>query len=96
MAFDEATIQKVWEKGHVAPGNDPKEWRKDDCTAWMRHNQHGNRKSKYGWEIDHIDPKGGDSLPNLRPLQWENNVAKSDGRGKCVVVSSGTDNINKG
>ncbi len=53
----------------------------------MKRTEYGNRDSQYGWEIDHINPDGGDGLSNLRPLQWANNVATSDGRLRCVVQS---------
>jgi len=92
MEFDEQTIQKVWEKGVVIANNDPAILRQDVCTAWIRRNEHGNRDSIYGWEIDHINPDGGDELSNLRPLQWKNNVEKSDGKLRCPVKSDGKDN----
>ena len=47
----------------------------------MKFNEHGNRFSKYGWEIDHIDlvaNGGGDDLNNLQPLNWNNNASKGD------------------
>jgi hypothetical protein len=94
MSFSDEKVQKVWEKGHVDSNNDPNVWRKDDCTAWMKRSLYGNRESEYGWEIDHINPNGGDELPNLRPLQWKNNLDKGDGPLKCNVTS---DNVhNKG
>jgi len=83
----EDVVQAVWNKGKVVPGFDPAVRRKDVCEASMNRHDHGNRDSRYGWEIDHIDPKGGDVLSNLRPLQWENNTAKSDGRLRCVVTT---------
>ncbi len=87
-------IQNVWEKGKVVTNNDSSKWRKDECGAWIARNKHGDRDSKYGWEIDHISPGGKDILSNLRPLQWENNVDKSDGRLKCNITSDGTKNVN--
>ncbi|MCF7811491.1 HNH endonuclease [bacterium] len=93
MAWSEETIQKVWEKGKEAPPNDPNVYRKDQCDAWMKRDHYGNRQSQYGWEIDHISPGGTDELHNLRPLQWENNVDKSDGRLKCKVTANGENNI---
>lgn len=93
MAWSEETIQNVWEKGQVVSNNDPGQWRKDECGAWMARNKYGNRNSQYGWEIDHISPGGPDTLDNLRPLQWQNNVDKSDGRLKCNVTASGTQNV---
>jgi hypothetical protein len=88
-------IQKVWEKGEVVSDNVPSEWRKDECGAWIGRHQYGNRNSQYGWEIDHISPEGSDAIGNLRPLQWENNVEKSDGRLKCNVTADGTKNVKK-
>ena len=93
MAWSEEMIQKVWEKGHKVENNDPDEWRKDECDAWIGRKSYGNRNSQYGWEIDHISPGGSDELSNLRPLQWENNTDKSDGRLKCNVKASGEKNV---
>lgn len=94
MTQDEL-IQAVWNKGTTIQNNDPAQWRKDTCGAWIARNQYGNRNSDYGWEIDHINPNGGDAIGNLQPLQWENNVAKSDGRQVCVVTAVGTKNAKK-
>ena len=96
MSFSEYTIQKVWEKGRIVPGNDPNVWRKDQCGAWICRSYYGNRNSQYGWEIDHIRPEsngGGDELSNLRPLQWANNVDRQGGRLMCPVTASGTKNV---
>jgi len=98
MAITEDTIQRVWEKGTIVANNDPKAWRKDQCGAWIGREQYANRGSQYGWEIDHITPEsegGGDELSNLRPLQWENNVATAAGRLTCVVTASGEKNVRK-
>lgn len=38
MAFSNEDIQKVWEKGSVAPNNDTNIWRKDQCNAWIGRN----------------------------------------------------------
>ncbi len=86
-------IRSVWQKGQIVAGYDATEYRKDDCGAWMRFSDYGNRDSWLGWEIDHIDPTGSDNLSNLRPLQWRNNLNKSDGHLKCTVTSAGNRNI---
>ena len=91
----EDIVLQVWKKGQVVTGYDSTKYRKDQCGAWMVYSEYGNRKSCYGWEIDHITPRsngGSDALSNLRPLQWENNMAKSDGRLSCAITSVGDHN----
>jgi len=80
LRFSEQTIETVWRKGRTAPGHSPDLYRQDICGATIKRSEYGNRNSDYGWEIDHINPNGSDDLSNLRPLQWENNVAKNDKR----------------
>lgn len=93
MSYSDEIIQKVWEKARIVPNNDSNKWRKDECGAWIARDEYGNRNSQYGWEIDHISPGGSDSVSNLRPLQWQNNVDKRDGRLKCNITASGTRNV---
>ncbi len=74
-------VKEVWEKGTPAIGYSKDLWRHDKCGAVMKWTDHGNRDSKSGWEIDHINPVsngGSDSIGNLQPLNWENNAKKGD------------------
>jgi hypothetical protein len=90
MSLSKDTIEQVWKKGAAVQSFNPTMWRKDQCGAWISRNEYGNRKSPYGWEIDHITPRsqgGSDHLSNLRPLQWENNVRKQSGRLGCAVTA---------
>ncbi|RDL25101.1 HNH endonuclease signature motif containing protein [Serratia fonticola] len=94
--WTEQDIQDVWEKAEIVSKYDKEKHRKDQCGAWMEREKYGDRNSLYGWEIDHIKTvsKGGtNALSNLRPLQWENNVGRSDGRLKPIVTSEGNKNI---
>lgn len=88
-------ILQVWKKAFSMMNQNPDHVRKDICGARIVFEAYGNRKSKYGWEIDHIIPvsKGGtDDLTNLQPLHWKNNVAKADGKIICKVMVDGISN----
>jgi 5-methylcytosine-specific restriction endonuclease McrA len=79
--WSDQIIKAVWEKGQVIPEYPPEIWRLDKYAALMKWADFGDRKSKYGWEIDHILPvlhNGNDSIENLQPLNWKNNANKAD------------------
>ena len=85
----------TWNKGKIISGYDPNTYRQDECGAWIEFQSYGKRDSNFGWEIDHIisqDHNGSDAPSNLRPLQWENNVAKSNGRLTCKVKARSDSN----
>lgn len=82
------TITYVRNKWKIIPGYNPCLIRQDQCWAFIKFSDYGNRKSKYWWEIDHIWPASlwwTDALSNLRPLQRENNLAKSNWILTCPV-----------
>jgi 5-methylcytosine-specific restriction endonuclease McrA len=83
------TILAVWAKGRTVAGYDPNVFRKDACGAFMEFDKHGDRDEKHGWEIDHIIPAangGSDSLSNLQPLHWKNNMAKGDSSELLCII----------
>ena len=79
-SFSQATIDAVWQKAQVVPGQDQNNFRKDRCSMWIRKASYGTT-GDYGWEIDHAQPvaRGGtDDMSNLQPLHWRNNRGKGD------------------
>tara|TARA_B110000438_G_scaffold150255_1_gene144468 strand:- start:447 stop:848 length:402 start_codon:yes stop_codon:yes gene_type:complete len=95
MPFDEKIIRDVWAKGEVVGSNNPDEYRKDECGAWMYFSHYSNRNSQYGWEIDHIEFKDhatSKDLNNLRPLQWQNYACKGSGELACIVTANKENN----
>lgn len=108
MIVSEALKQRVWEKGRVIDGFNPDMYRKDACGAWIIKDKYGAIDNLYGWQIDHIYPASRLSLQgvseseiwdirNLRPLQCQNNISKSDDYPSytAAVTSEGNKNILK-
>lgn len=81
-AFSHEVRLAVWNKARIIIGVNPSVRRKDRYGAiidWSAYGQRLNGQS--GWEVDHIKPVaagGDDFISNLQPLQWQNNVEKSD------------------
>jgi hypothetical protein len=97
MKFSKETVQKVWEKGTIASNNDPNVYRKDECGAWIKRDQYEvtDEELSYGWTIEGIIPYSNDvnnDISNLKPLQWENNKNKMNGKYRSKVVSDGVSN----
>lgn len=92
-------INLVWRKGTVVEGYDPAKWRQDFAGAWMYYDAYGTI-GNYGWEIDHIRPLslgGEESINNLMPIQWQNNIIKANNypEFKSMVSSDGNKNTRK-
>ena len=87
----------VWEKAGVLENENPNFWRIDPCGACINWYEFGKR-SKYGWNIDHILPraKGGtDVILNFCVMHWKNNQSKADDfpKFKVAVSFNGTENV---
>lgn len=102
----EEQIQEAWNRANVVDGYDKSRYRKDACGAWIIRNKYGDADSLYGWVVDHIVPRSLlrekgisesmiDNSLNLRALQHENNVSKSDDYPSytAVVTSEGAENV---
>jgi hypothetical protein len=99
MSWTDLEIQSAWDKGEIVEKFNPHKWRKDSCGAWISRDQHGNRESRYGWEIEPITPAtqgGSNDLSNLRPLQWKNAASRKDGKLSCPIRAHGGDNFDFG
>lgn len=85
MAYTQEKLQHIWEKGAPIQDYDSGVWRRDVCGSPMKWDEYGQR-TQHGWNVDHIVPVargGGDELSNLRPLQWENNAKRQEGKLQC-------------
>jgi 5-methylcytosine-specific restriction endonuclease McrA len=98
--YSEKQINDVWESAIIVIEYSKNEWRKDYAGAWINKNQYGNHDSSHGWDIDHAKPlakDGADNISNWVPLQWENNLKKSDNypNFQTGISSEGNKNIIK-
>jgi len=69
-------VEQVWRKGMVTVFGDPGLVRLDELGNIIQRDKYGDRKSLFGWEIDHIVPRecgGSDDVSNLRPIQCRAN-----------------------
>lgn len=103
--IDENLKKQVWDKARIIEGYDPNLYRHDACGAWIAFEDYKNRDSIYGWEVDHIYPESKlkksnvpteviDNIKNLRPLNWKNNLSKSDDYPSYRAVCEASGNIN--
>lgn len=97
MNLTDQQLAQIWQKArYINDASERTGFRQDQCGAWIRWSDYGSRNSVYGWEVDHITPVangGSDVISNLRPLHWQNNAAKQDGRLVCAVISRGVQNV---
>lgn len=71
-------IKQIWEKAKPIKKKNPNVWRRDKYENKIRFGSYGTQ-GKYGWEVDHKNPKdkgGSDQLRNLQPLHWKENRKK--------------------
>ena len=72
---------QVWQKGSEVSGWNPNNRRRDALGNEIHYGAYGDKKSPYGWDIDHKIPKvkdGGNDISNLQPLHQEANRKKAD------------------
>ena len=55
--FTDEQINEIWNKGLQDSKFDPNLVRRDACGAWMIRSRYNDRKSPFGWEVDHIYPE---------------------------------------
>jgi hypothetical protein len=63
-SFSDEMVRKVWAKGRIVPGYDPRYVRKDCCGAWISWSEYG-KQTESGWEIDHIRPVSANGSDDL-------------------------------
>lgn len=94
---DPDVVQAVWEKGIIVDGYNSSLYRQDFGGAWIARDAYGDKNRELGWEIDHVYPisKGGKNhFINLRPMNWRNNLSKSDSYPHYIAAVTAKENKN--
>ena len=98
-------ITSAWERALEINGRDKDVWRLDPCGALIKKDEYGNRRSDYGWEIDHVVSKAYllnagaseeeiDIDENLRAMHWANNESKDINYPEYLAVRKEQDGKN--
>lgn len=87
MEYSDEMVERIWEKGRAIPDKDPTEWRKDECGAWISHDQYGSQRSEFGWKIENISLGEPVDPDHLRPFQRDNAFDRATGRPHCRVTA---------
>ena len=77
--FSLETLLRIWQKGSIVRGKDPKLYRRDCYGNIMYWSSYG-KFTKLGWNVDHSKPiaKGGTNhLNNLQPMNCFANCSKN-------------------
>ncbi len=94
--FSEEKIKQIWDNSQKVENEDPNNFRKDPCRAWIKWDEYG-KDSKYGWSIDHILPEslgGTDRNENLRAMHFKNNQSKANNFPNYIRTVTSEGNVN--
>lgn len=78
--YTKERLEKIWQKGSLIKGKNPKLYRKDIYGNIMYRYSYG-KYSKMGWQVDHSKPKskeGSNHLNNLQPMNSKANDIKDN------------------
>ena len=103
--FSKQEIEDVWSQGLIIEGWNPDIVRQDAAGAWILREKHGDHDSIFGWDIDHIYPQNEleklnvpqeliNNRINLRPMNWKNNISKSNDYPEYRSVLKSSDKTN--
>ena len=103
--FSKQEIEDVWSQGLIIEGWNPDIVRQDAAGAWILRVKYGDHDSIFGWDIDHIYPQNEleklnvpqeliNNRINLRPMNWKNNISKSNDYPEYRSVLKSSDKTN--
>jgi hypothetical protein len=88
MQHDEPEIERAWQLARVSGDRDPRQWRQDDCGAWLLREHYGSGESEFGWRTVHTAP--GADPGSLRPFHHANGYDIEHARPRCAVSADRT------
>jgi hypothetical protein len=78
--YSELELDLFWSAAKQVPPLSPELWRLDFAGRLMFRRDYGDRKSPFGWEVDHEVPVqfgGNDFFWNLRAVNWRTNLDRN-------------------
>ena len=91
MTLLEDLKRAAWSRTSPVGGhNNSWEFRKDRLGNMVRYADYGNRKSPFGWELDHIERGVGvaNDPANLQALHWRATAARSANVPAALAAST--------
>lgn len=84
----EQQVEQAWQLARAIRDRDPRQWRQDDCGAWLFRAHYGSSESEFGWRMVYTSP--GEDPASLRPFHHANGYDIENARPRCAVSADRT------
>jgi hypothetical protein len=92
MQYHDSVVDDVWNQATATADRDPRQWRRDQCGAWLYRDDYGSSQSEFGWWIADLSESGSREMPDLRAFHHRNGFDVTNGVALCHMRAiSGAD-----
>ncbi|MCF7984473.1 MAG: hypothetical protein K9L70_08730 [Thiohalocapsa sp.] len=85
MTYHDDIIARVWEQARIIVNRDPRQWRQDECGAWLYRDHYGSTESEFGWWIVDLSTDRDADPALLRAFHHRNGYDLTNNEAKCRV-----------